>query len=117
MKAEDIIEGLNRHIEDRRSKENILAKGHLVLQKSITPNPTFRAYKSYEAILWFVKDTKRYRVISIKHTDKILDNTLEKVEKYMDIELCHLIFNWIGSDFYRQVIEGEYNGVPGDNNE
>lgn len=45
MKAEDIVEGLNRHIEDRRSGRNISSKGHLILQRVIEPHPTFKAYK------------------------------------------------------------------------
>ena len=117
MKAEDIIEGLNKHIEDRRKTGNILTRGHLVLQRVITPNSTFKAYKSYEAILWFVKCGKKHRVITVKHTAKIIDGQEESIEREINIELCHLIFNWIGSDFYRQVIKGEYNGVPKNNNE
>lgn len=110
MKAEDIIEGLNKHIEDRRKIGNILTRGHLVLQRVITRNPTFKAYKSYEAILWFVKCGKKHRVITVKHTAKVIDGQEESIEREVNIELCHLIFNWIDSDFYRQVIKGEYNG-------
>ena len=118
MKAEDIIEGLNKHIEDRRKISNILTKGHLVLQRVITPNPTFKAYKSYEAILWFVKCGKKYRVITVKQTAKVLDGQEERIEREVNIELCHLIFNWVSSDYYRQVIEGEYKGyVSEDTNE
>lgn len=51
MKIEDVIESLNRHIEYRRSLKNITAKGHLVLQKIVIPNPTFKAYKEYKVIL------------------------------------------------------------------
>lgn len=110
MKAEDIIEGLNKHIEDRRKINNILTRGHLVLQRVITPNPTFKAYKSYEAILWFVKYNKKYRVITVKHTAKVIDGQEEKIEREVNMKLCHLIFNWIGSDQYSHIIKGEYNG-------
>ena len=50
MRVEDIIEGFNKHIEEKRKELNINTKGHLVLQKLITPSPTFKAYKFYEMI-------------------------------------------------------------------
>ena len=118
MKAEDIIEGLNKHIEDQRSVKHILTKGHLVLQRIITTNPTFKAYKTYEAIIWFVKGKERYKVLELKHTAKVLDGQEEKIERDVNIELCHYIFNWVDSDYYNQVIEGEYKGyVSEDRNE
>ena len=47
MRVEDIIEGLNRHIEYKRGLLGVNTTGHLVLQKSINPHPTFKAYKEY----------------------------------------------------------------------
>lgn len=108
MKAEDIIEGLNSHIEDRRETDNISTRGHLVLQRVIVPNPAFKAYKSYEAILWFIKGNKKYRVITVKKTAKILEGQEEMINREMNIELSHLIFNWIGTENYKQVIMGDY---------
>ena len=56
MKAEDIIEGLNQSIEDKRDALKIKATGHLVLQRTVTPHQTFKAYKEYKFVVWFVKD-------------------------------------------------------------
>ena len=111
MKAEDIVEGLNRHIEDRRSQRDISSKGHLVLQRVIEPHPTFKAYKTYKAVLWFVKEKDRHIVISLSHSAKVLEGQKEPMQQYINTELCHLIFNWIGSSFYEEVIRGEYNGI------
>lgn len=110
MKAEDIVEGLNRHIEDRRSERNISSKGHLILQRVVEPHPTFKVYKTYKAILWFVKGKSRHIVISLSHSAKVLEGQEESMQQYINTELCHLIFNWIGSDFYEEVIKGEYTG-------
>ena len=60
MKAEDIIEGLNQSIEDKRDALKIKATGHLVLQRTVKPHQTFKAYKEYESIVWFVKGGKKY---------------------------------------------------------
>ena len=117
MKAEDIIEGLNKHIEDRRSYMGIPSKGHLVLQRVIEPHPTFKAYKTYKAVLLFVKEKDRHIVISLSHSAKVLEGQKESMQQYMNIELCHLIFNWIGSSFYEEVIRGEYNGISEITNE
>lgn len=110
MKAEDIIEGLNRSIEDKRDALKIKTIGHLVLQRTVKPHQTFKAYKEYESVIWFVKGGKKYRVIIVKETAKVLDGPEETMMRRMNIELSRLIFNWIGSDFYEQVVKGEYNG-------
>lgn len=111
MKAEDIIEGLNQSIEDKRDTLKIKTTGHLVLQRTVKPHQTFKAYKEYESIVWFVKGGKKYRIITVKETAKVLDGQEEIMIRRMNVELSRLIFNWIGSDFYEQVINGEYNGI------
>lgn len=111
MKVEDIIEGLNQSIEDKRGILNIKTTGHLVLQRTVKPHQTFKAYKEYESIVWFVKDGKKYRVITVKETAKVLDGQEETMIRRMNVKFSRLIFNWIGSDFYEQVINGEYNGI------
>ena len=110
MKTEDIIEGLNRSIEDKREALKIKTTGHLVLQRTVKPHQTFKSYKEYKSILWFVKDDKKHRVITLKETAKVLDGQEESMIRRMNVELSRLIFNWVGSNFYEQVIKGEYNG-------
>lgn len=109
MKAEDIIEGLNRSIEDRRDVLKIKTVGHLVLQRTVKVHQTFKAYKEYEYIIWFVKSSKKYKVITLKKTAKVLDGQEEDMIRIMNIELSRLIFNWVGSDSYECIIKGEYN--------
>lgn len=111
MKAEDIIEGLNKHIEIRRGERGIENVGHIVLQKEIKPHSSFKAYKIYKYTLWFAKKGKSYEVMVLEHTAKVLDGQEENMNREMNIMLSNMIFNWIGSDFYGQVINGEYNGI------
>ena len=110
MKVEDIIEGLNQSIEDKRDALKIKATGHLVLQRTVKPHQTCKVYKEYESVVWFVKGGKKYRVITVKEVAKVLDGQEEAIIRRMNVELSRLIFNWIGSNFYEQVIKGEYNG-------
>ena len=117
MKAEDIIEGLNKHIEIRRGERGIENVGHIVLQREIIPHSSFKVYKIYKYTLWFTKRGKSYEVIKIQHTTKVPDGQEENMLREMNIMLITSIFNWIGSDFYEAVIKGEYNGVSEDRNE
>lgn len=111
MKAEDIIEGLNKHIEIRRDERGIENIGHIVLQREIIPHSSFKVYKTYKYTLWFTKRGKSYEVMRIQHTAKVPDGQEESILREMNIMLSTMIFNWIGSDFYEQVINGEYNGI------
>ena len=111
------IEGLNKHIETKRSERGIENVGHMVLQKEIIPHSSFKVYKIYRYTLWFTKRGKSYRVITVQHTAKVPDGQEENMLREMNIMLSTLIFNWIGSDFYEAVIKGEYNGVSENTNE
>ena len=111
MKAEDIIEGLNKHIETRRSERGIGNVGHMVLQKEIMSHSSFKVYKIYKYTLWFTKRGKSYEVMKIQHTAKVPDGQEENMLREMNIMLSTSIFNWIGSNFYEAVIKGEYNGI------
>lgn len=117
MKAEDIIEGLNKHIEIRRGERGIENVGHIVLQREIIPHSSFKVYKIYKYTLWFTKRGKSYEVMKIQHIDRVSGGQEESILRKMDIMLSTSIFNWIGSYFYEAVIKGEYNGVSEDTNE
>ena len=122
MKLEDIIEGLNRHIEGKRKSLGIdPIQGHLVLQKTIKPHSTFKAYKEYNFTIWFVKGRNRFVVLMLNHVARVVDGHEETLMKEMTIRLSEMIFNWMGSNFYEQVVKGEYNGyineqIPNSNN-
>lgn len=108
MRVEDIIEGLNKHIEYKRELLGVSTTGHLVLQKSSNPHPTFKAYKEYNYSVWFIKRGKKYRVITVNIVDKVLEGKEETMIRRMNIELCTNIFNLIGSEIYNQIVNGEY---------
>lgn len=117
MKIEDIVESLNKHIELKREEKGIKTTGHLVLQKEVMPNSSFKVYKVYRYTLWFVKRGKSYRVISLQETTRVPTGMEEAVVNKIEIMLIEVILNWIGSSFYQQVIEGDYNGISENTNE
>lgn len=109
MKIEDTIESLNRHIDSKRDSkrlDNLL--GHLVLQKNITNNSIAKSFKVISYTLWFVNRDKKYKVLHIQHTCKLLEGQEEKIIKDIEIRFVEMIFNWIGSNFYEEVINGTY---------
>ena len=111
MKLEEVIEGLNRHIENKRKSLGINPlQGHLVLQKTVKSNDTFKAYKEYNFTIWFVKGRDRFVALMLNYRDRVIDGQEERIMKEMTIRLSEMIFNWIGSNFYEQVVKGEYNG-------
>lgn len=110
MKLEDLIEGLNRHIDTKRKELNIDTSGHLVLQKTVKQKETFKAYKEYNITVWFVKGRHRFVALMINHVTRVIDGMEERVMKDLSIRLSEMIFNWMGSNFYSQIIKGEYNG-------
>lgn len=109
MNIDDIVESLNKHIEAVRFRRELHTTGHMVLQKEIIPNPTFKVYKTYKYVLWFTNKGKSYRVISIECTyKKALDEKEDSIIRKMSIEMSTQIFNWIGTNDYNQVIQGNY---------
>lgn len=111
MKTEDIVEGLNRHIEEQRVKRNIISHGHLVFQLSITPYNTIKAYKKYEAVVWFVKDKLKHRVLTIVQVAKVIEGEDKHIIKILNIEMSKMMFSFVGTEAYNQIIEGIYDGI------
>ena len=110
LKLEDIIEGLNRSIEDYRKARNIVTTGHLVIQKSIKPHKTFKAYKEYEVIVWFINGKNKYKTVHYTETAHIIDGREERILKEINISVCRFLFNFVNSSMFEKVITGEYNG-------
>lgn len=104
----NIVEGFNRFIELKRAERNISKNGHIVMHKTITPNPTMKAYKTYEITLWFVKNLTKYRVITIKHSTRVVDGNDTEVLKYLEIELVKTLFTFATSDKMEEIINGTY---------
>ena len=110
MKAEDLVEALNIHIIQTRRSNNIDSKSHIVLQKNIEQNNTFKAYKTYVRTLWYVNGRNKYIIFKVSHTDKVLDGQEEKIIKAVDMQLAAALFEFIDTEYYSQIINGEYYG-------
>lgn len=105
-----MVEGLNKHIEEIRVQRNIITDGHLVFQLTIAPHETIKAYKKYEAIVWFVKDGNKYRVATVAQVAKVIDGEDKYIMRVINIELSKALFSLVSKREFQQIIEGEYNG-------
>ena len=110
MQIEDLIEAFNLTISQYRKSNNIDNRGHVVLQKNIEQNNTFKAYKTYVRTLWYVNGRNKYIIFKVSHTDKVLDGQEEKIIRAVDMQLAVALFEFMDTEYYDQVRKGEYYG-------
>lgn len=111
MRIEDVVEGLNKHIEDIRVQRKIITDGHLVFQLTIAPHETIKAYKKYEAIVWFVKDGNKYRVATVKQVAKVIEGEDKFIMRVIYIELSRALFSLVNKEEFQQIIVGDYGSI------
>ncbi len=109
MRTEDLIDCFNKHIQYRRSESGIDTTGYIAYQYSVTAHKTFKALKEYNVIVWFIKDGRKYMVLTINQV--ISPPSLKGVSTSDELSkiICEALFNLIGSNIYEQVISGDYN--------
>jgi hypothetical protein len=110
IKAEDLINYLNNYITSKRETLSIDKKGHLVLHKSSTNHPTIKIYKEYKYTLWYYDKSKTYEVLSFSIAERVLKGQEEDIINRMNKNLCLQIFELIESEYFNQIIKGEYYG-------
>ena len=110
MRIEDMVEGLNKHIEAERVKRNIITDGHLVFQLSITQHPTIKAYKEYKAVVWFTKDRKNYKVAQVSQVAKVVDEQDKYIMRVINIDMSKTLFSLVSKSAFQEIIKGEFDG-------
>lgn len=113
MRIEEMVEGLNRYIEEERVNRGIDLYSHLVFQLSISSHDTIKAYKKYEAVVWFVKSGLKYRVATVNQVAKVVDGEDKHIMRVINIDMSKMLFSLINKKAFQQIIEGTY----GDTNE
>ncbi len=108
MSIEDIIESLNKYICLERKEQKISANSHLVLQRTVEPNPTFKSYKKYEWIVWLIDNDCKYKVIVVSLQEKVLKEQEESMNKRLSNILLEALFGFIRTEDYNRVVNGNY---------
>ena len=108
MTLEEIVEVLNNNIELSRTAQQLDTNlGHLVLQKTVDVNPTFKSYKKFSLILWFVKNKNSSKVFSVEKQTSY--STYDKDIKELDNEFIKHLFNLVGDNsIMDSIIYGNY---------
>ena len=108
MTLEEIVEVLNNNIELSRTAQQLDTNlGHLVLQKTVDVNPTFKSYKKFSLILWFVKNKNNSKVFSIEKQTSY--STYDKDMIELDKEFIKHLFNLVGDNsIMDSIIYGNY---------
>ena len=108
MTLEEIVEVLNNNIELSRTAQQLDTNlGHLVLQKTVDVNPTFKSYKKFSLILWFVKNKNNSKVFSVEKQTSY--STYDKDIKELDNEFIKHLFNLVGDNsIMDSIIYGNY---------
>lgn len=106
MRVEDIVEGLNRHIEEIRRELGLKVKGHIVLHRTIEPC-SIKAYKKYSAKLYYVGNKIKYLLGEAVIQDRILDGQEDKILSKVNIDLIQIILKFNRSELFDKVIRGE----------
>ena len=110
MSIEDIIESLNRYIRLERNEQGISVNSHLVLQRIVEPNLTFKSYKKYEWIVWLIDNDSKYKIVIVSLTEKVLKDQEEGINKRLCNSLLEALFRFIRTEDYNQIVNGNYKG-------
>lgn len=109
MKIEDIINQLNKYIDQYRDKYNIPKQniGHLNIQKQILPN-TFKVFKTYKYILWYIDSNESIEVLTISQVFKETEFNKEEALNEMDKQFTFEIIKLINSGTFNQIINNNF---------
>lgn len=112
MTLENIIESLNKYIIEEREERKINCKTFLILQKSLVPQPMFKAYKEYTVTIWLLnpKNKKKEVIYAFKSIDKFLDGN-DKNLTLANKDICRGIFSLCRQKEFEEVIEGTYGNI------
>lgn len=112
MTLENIIESLNKYIIEEREERKINCKTFLILQKSLVPQPMFKAYKEYTVTIWLLnpKNKKKESIYTCKRIDKFLDGN-DKNLTLANKDICMGIFSLCRQKEFEEVIEGTYGNI------
>lgn len=108
MSKENIVEVLNEHLVAQRNGNN--TRGHFVLHKNVQTE-SIPAYKTYSANLWYVQDKKKFEVLNVSLTDRVLHGEEEPMIRNMENKLLFKIFDIYGSDEWKKMVKGDIDGL------
>lgn len=101
INIEDVVGCLNHYITNLYNDV-----GFFVLQKKIVPDNTFKSYKKFTYIVWYVVKGCKQEVLILEQANRCISEEQEvKLLNIMDKDLIYNLFRFIKSDKFENIIK------------
>lgn len=103
MEAVDIVEALNQFHEKLASEVG----GQFVLQKSLLPDESFKAYKKLSLIVCYVKGSSKVRALQVNKVSRMTsDKEIAIANKEVCTELAKIMLDFVAGNDYASLVYG-----------
>lgn len=103
MEAVDIVEALNQFHEKLASEVG----GQFVLQKSLLPDESFKAYKKLSLVVWYVKDSSKVKALQVNKISRMIsDKEIAIAHKEACTELAKIMLDFVAGNDYASLVYG-----------
>ena len=103
MEAVDIVEALNQFHEKLAGEIG----GQFVLQKSLLPDESFKAYKKLSLVVWYVKGSSKVKALQVNIVSRMTNNKeIAITNKEACTELVKVILDFVAGNDYVSLVYG-----------
>ena len=103
MEAADIVEALNQFHEKLAGEVG----GQFVLQKSLLPDESFKAYKKLSLVVWYVKDSSKVKALQVNIVSRMTsDKEIAIAHKEACTELAKVMLDFVAGTDYASLVYG-----------
>lgn len=103
MEAVDIVEALNQFHEKLAGEIG----GQFVLQKSLLPDKSFKAYKKLSLVVWYVKGSSKVKALQVNIVSRMTsDKEIAIANKEACTELAKVILDFVAGNDYVSLVYG-----------
>lgn len=104
MEAVDIVEALNQFHEKLAGEVG----GQFVLQKSLLPDESFKAYKKLSLVVWYVRDANnKTKALQVNKVSRMTsDKEIAIANKEVCTELTKVMLDFVAGNDYASLIYG-----------
>lgn len=103
MEAVDIVEALNQFHEKLAGEIG----GQFVLQKSLLPDESFKAYKKLSLVVWYVKGSSKVKALQVNIVSRMTsDKEIAIANKEVCTELAKIMLDFVAGNDYASLVYG-----------
>ena len=103
MEAVDIVEALNQFHEKLAGEIG----GQFVLQKSLLPDESFKAYKKLSLVVWYMKGSSKVKALQVNKVSRMTsDKEIAIANKEVCTELAKIMLEFVAGNDYASLVYG-----------